>query len=104
VLEGEKLPRRSKPLFWKYPSRWPPTKSRPDHWVTWAVVHDKWKLVANNDLSHVELYRIASDVAEATDVSEAQPDTVRELPATLKSWQAGLPENPVGSVFSSERN
>ena len=104
VLEGEKLPRRSKPLFWKYPSRWPPTKSRPDHWVTWAVVHDEWKLVANNDFSHVELYRITSDPNEKTDLAAGNSDTVRSLVGRLNEWRGELPKRPSGPVFSRERN
>ncbi|MGK0187817.1 MAG: arylsulfatase A-like enzyme, partial [Verrucomicrobiales bacterium] len=62
VLRGnENMAERKKPLFWKFPSAWPAPKNRPDHWVSSAVVHQQWKLVANRDLSHAELYRITDD-------------------------------------------
>lgn len=104
ILRGKKkLPKRSKPLFWKYPSRWPGAKSKPDHWVSYAVVHDEWKLVANRDLSHTELYRITKDTYERNDLSESEPNTTNDLLAKLKKWQSTLPSKPTGNVFSAER-
>ena len=69
TLMGEETPRRSKPLFWKFQSTWPPPKTRPDHWVSWAVVHESWKLVASEDFKHVELYQITTDVSESADLA-----------------------------------
>lgn len=104
VLQGrESLSQRTKPLFWKYPARWPGSKSKPDHWVSYAAVHDEWKLVANRDLSHTELYRITKDTFEENDLSEAEPKAVQAMLAKLKKWQSTLPEKPTGDVFSAER-
>jgi hypothetical protein len=79
------------------------TPSRPDHWVAWAVVHEKWKLVANRDASHVELFDIAIDVPEQRDLKDRHPEVVQQLRAKLEQWQATLPEKPTGNVFSAER-
>ncbi len=68
VLKGEPMKKRQKPLFWKFGSRWPAQASKPNHWVSWAVVHGQWKLVANRDLSHVELFDITHDVTESNDL------------------------------------
>lgn len=103
VLTGKPMPSRVKPLFWKTGARWPAHPSKPDHWVSWAVVHKQWKLVANRDLSHVELYDIASDVAESADLREAKPAVAVALLEKLKAWQAELPGKPTGAVFSSLR-
>jgi arylsulfatase A-like enzyme len=103
VLQGEPLRKREKTLFWKFGSPWPAPASRPNHWVSWAVVHGQWKLVANRDLSHVELFDITTDVTESNDLKETKPDVFGDLLAMLKNWQASLPEKPTGKVFSKLR-
>ncbi|GAB5405664.1 MAG: sulfatase-like hydrolase/transferase [Aureliella sp.] len=103
TLQGKEYPSRTKPLFWKYPSRWPAAKSKPDHWVSFAVVDQTWKLVANNDLSYVELYDIAKDCYEEGDLKEQKPEIVEQLLGKLKDWQGTLPAKPAGNVFSAER-
>lgn len=104
TLKGQKYPSRTKPLFWKYPSRWPASNKKPDHWASFAVVDQTWKLVSNNDLSYVELYDIASDFYEKDDLKEQHPDVVTQLIEKLKAWQNTLPAKPEGDVFSAERN
>lgn len=103
VLTGEPMARREKPLFWKLNSQWPPSKSKPDHWVSWAMVNDHWKLVANRDLSHVELFDIAVDVTESKDLSADHPDVVKGMLSQLEQWKATLPPKPTGNVFSELR-
>ena len=104
VLTGTPQPSRDKPLFWKSHARWSPqAPARSDHWVAWAVVHEHWKLVANTDLSHVQLYDIATDVAEDKDLRDAKPEVAAALLAKLKDWQATLPAAPTGKVFSALR-
>ena len=104
TLTGQEYPSRTKPLFWKYPSRWPGSKPNSDHWVSYAVVDQSWKLVTNNDLSYVELYDIASDVSEENDLKSEHPEAVKQLLTKLKDWQSSLPAKPEGDVFSAERN
>ena len=103
TLQGKPSPTRDKPLFWKYGARWPAPKTRPDHWVSFAVVHKTWKLVSNQDGSHVELYDIASSPYETNDQRASQPKIVAELSKQLEDWKATLPAKPTGDVFSSER-
>ena len=104
TLRGKPYPVRTKPLFWKYPSRWPASKSKPDHWVSFAVVDQTWKLVTNDDLSYVELYDIAGDVYEKKDLKAQHPDTVKQLIQKLEDWKKTLPAKPTGNVFSAERD
>lgn len=104
VLKGKVMPSRGTPLFWKIGASWPARDSKPDHWVSWAVVHRNWKLAANKDLSHIELYDIANDVGEATDVSAEKKSVVHDLTGMLKAWQSTLPDEPAGKVFSKERD
>ena len=103
VLKGKLMPTREKALFWKMNSPWPARNGQPDHWVAWAVVKDQWKLVANKDFTHSELYDIAMDVAESRDLKSDNPKVVAALLAEIKTWQAPLPTEPVGNVFSELR-
>jgi arylsulfatase A-like enzyme len=104
VLMGTERPIREKPLYWKMQSAWPPQKDKPDHWVAFAVVDQRWKLVSNRDASHVELYNIAADVYEKTDLKAREPEVVTQLLKKLEAWKATLPAKPSGNVFSAERD
>jgi len=104
VLQGSALLSRPKPLFWKFPSTWPANKTRPHHWVSWAIVHDHWKLVANRDLDYMELYDISKDPYEKNNLLKKQATVATGLAAELKQWQSTLPEKPSGNVFSELRN
>ena len=104
TLQGKAAPLRQKPLFWKMASPWPAPKNRPYHWVSYAIVDQKWKLVTNEDSSHNELYDLAADPLEKIDQSDAQPEVVKQLLGKLEKWQATLPSKPSGAVFSGERS
>ena len=103
TLKGLAYPTRTKPLFWKYPSRWPAPDNRPDHWVSYAIMDQNWKLVANEDLSYVELYDIATDVYEENDLKEANKNIASDLIEQIRDWQKSLPEKPNEKLFSKER-
>ncbi len=96
--------KRSQPLFWKMNSAWPARSWQPDHWVSWAVVDQKWKLVANHDLSFSELYDLSQDALEKNNVAETNPEVRRQLLAKITDWQKTLPEKPSGDVFSKLRS
>jgi len=103
TLKGKREPTRSKPLFWKMQSAWPIQKTRPHHWVSYAIVHENWKLVTNRDLSYSQLFDLAADPFEKNDVSKEKQEIVHELIRKIKQWKTTLPEKPSGDVFSKER-
>jgi N-acetylgalactosamine-6-sulfatase len=103
TLLGQASPSRKKPLFWKYPSAWPAAKHRPDHWVSYAIREEPWKLVANRDLSYVELYDLAVDVFEKNDLKDRHTEIQRPLLQKLQQWIKSLPEKPDSRLFSAER-
>ena len=103
ALFGNGQPKRKKPLFWKMNSAWPARKHQPDHWVSWAVLEQNWKLVASRDFSHLELFDIVSDPYEETDLKKVHPEIVKSLTTKLQQWKLGLPLKPSGNVFSKER-
>jgi len=103
VLKGKTAPKREKPLFWKMNNPWPAPKDRPDHWVSYAVVDQTWKLVANKDLNVVELYDIAADPYEKNDLKKQHPEAVKQLLKKIDDWKETLPAKPEGDVFSELR-
>jgi len=103
VIQGAPRESRETPLFWKYESVWPANPHRPDHWVSWAMLKGRWKLVGNQDLSYLELFEIAEDVAESNNMREKQIQIAEEMLDELKRWQSSLPQEPTGDVFSELR-
>lgn len=104
TLLGQPTTTRDSPLFWKMQSAWPIRKAQPYHWVSWAIVHDNWKLLANRDSTHIELYDITTDPYEKTDVSKENPEVVKLLLQEIDDWKETLPKSPSGNVFSKLRS
>jgi arylsulfatase A-like enzyme len=69
-------------LFWHYPSYYPTTT--PVSAVRWG----NWKLLEYYEDDHVELYDLASDLAEASDRAESHPSEVARLRQRLNAWKA----------------
>jgi N-acetylgalactosamine-6-sulfatase len=104
VMQGSKNGSvRTKPLFWKSHSAWPARKSKPDHWISYAVVHGQWKLVTNHDGSYKELYKIVADPFEKINLSKTKEEEVVRLTALIEGWKKSLPARPSGEVFSALR-
>jgi hypothetical protein len=59
--------------------------------------------VANQDLSYVELYDLEKDPLEKANLALRQPEQVKALTTQLQAWQASLPAQPTGPVFSATR-
>jgi arylsulfatase A-like enzyme len=104
ALMGNGESTRDKPLFWKMQSGWPIQKARPYHWVSWAIVHENWKLLSNRDHSYAELYDLTADPFEKTNLADQKPDVAKRLLGQLDDWKATLPDSPSGDVFSAERS
>ncbi len=103
TLQGMVSPLREKPLFWKAFSAWPASERKPDHWVSYAVVYKNWKLVSSRNAENYELHDIAMDPYEKTDLKNDKPEVVQELLQMIEAWKETLPTEPVGQVFSKER-
>ena len=103
ALMGKGGSLRDKPLFWKIGAAWPPRSDKPDHWVSYAVVHRQWKLATNAKGTHLELFDLVQDPYEKTDLKDKNPKVVKELSRLLDEWKATLPVKPTGKVFSTLR-
>ena len=77
------------PLFWHYP-HYGNQGGRPGG----AVRDSQWKLIqwygAEAGVSEVELYDLASDMAEKHDLATAQSEKAHELLEQLRRWREGL--------------
>ena len=103
ALKGKGSRIREKPLYWKMGSAWPIPESRPYHWVSYAIVDQNWKLMANRDLDYFELYDIVGDPFEKVDRAKGEAEVVKQLLDKVSRWKATLPDKPIGNVFSEER-
>ena len=104
VLLGTPTSGRRKPLFWKMQSAWPPRPGRPHHWVSYAIIHERWKLLVNRDTTHSELYDLTADPFETKDLRGMKPEIVKRLLGKIEDWKTTLPVAPSGDVFSRERS
>jgi len=104
ALMGKGEAKREKPLFWKMQSRWPADKSKPYHWVSFAIVDQNWKLLTNKDSSYAELYDLVADPYEKIDLKKEKPEVVKQLLEKLDQWKATIPPKPDPSCFSAERS
>jgi N-acetylgalactosamine-6-sulfatase len=103
TLMGKGQAKRSKPLFWRTSAPWPAHESKPDHWVSYVVVSQQWKLCLNRDLEYAELFDLVKDPLEKKNVAAKQEQVVAKLKTMLDDWLASLPPKPTGNVFSSLR-
>ena len=98
AIRGESFIRQ-KPIYWD----WRFSSDRPDFWPSAAVQEGNWKLMTNDELGRAELYNIASDWAEQTDVSADNPEKLKELTYKLEAFQSSLPIAAPENCFSKER-
>ncbi len=90
VLRGESTASRAAPLFWRRP---------PDRKFAYgagplpdlSVREGDWKLLCEYTGSQPELYNLAADPGEATNVAGEHPDVVRRLTEALLAWNKTMP-------------
>jgi len=104
ALLGEPQKAREKTLFWRCNPRFPSNKAYPDHWAKYAVLSQGYKLLANANLSQVELYDLKQDPLEKENCIDTAPKVLESMKAELDQWLKTLPTEPFGNVFSSLRN
>ena len=92
ALLGEAKP-RTKPLFWEYGRTAGHLKARSasDRSPNVAVREGRWKLLVNADGSGGELYDLAADRNETTNLSRAKPDVAKRLADQALAWRKSLP-------------
>ena len=62
-----------------------------------------WKLLVNEDSSRIELYNVAKDGSESSELSKQHPECVKHLAAQLETWKKSLPEEVPSDCISRKR-
>jgi N-acetylgalactosamine-6-sulfatase len=73
---------RTKPLFWKASAPSSPA----------GILEGQWKLIRPTGRGDVELYDLAKDPAEATNVAATQPAIAQRLTDKVTAWTKTLPK------------
>jgi uncharacterized sulfatase len=92
TLLGRSTASRRAPLFWRRP---PDRKNSPpvlpDPQPDLAVRDGDWKLLCNYDGSQPELYDLAGDRGEKSNLAGKQPEIASRLIAAAVAWHRSLP-------------
>jgi len=83
VIAGELT--KSRPLFWHFPN-YTNQGGRP----AGAVRDGDWKLIEQFEDSSLELFNLATDPSETTNLSEQEPARAKELLGKLQNWRASV--------------
>lgn len=83
LLQGKKIDER--PLFWHYPHY------HGSAWKPGAAIRDgDWKLIEFYHFEKSELYNLADDPGEQTDLSTKHPAKAQQLAKQLRAWQTQM--------------
>ncbi len=91
LLRGGELPER--PLFWHFPHY-----NNQGGAPAAAVRRGDWKLIEWQEDNRVELFNLARDLSETTDLAAREPRRVGELRAELHAWQ-----KQVGAIYPTPK-
>jgi N-acetylgalactosamine-6-sulfatase len=80
-----KVHRRTKPLYWQW--RFADNSGKSANWPAAAVRDDDWKLLVDPTGNRHELYNIANDPKEQTNLSTANPEILSRLRLLLEQFQ-----------------
>jgi arylsulfatase A-like enzyme len=83
LLTGGELPARA--LFWHFPN-YTNQGGRP----AGAVREGEWKLVENYEDGSVELYHLAKEASEMTDLAKQEPERAAGMRAKLAAWRKSV--------------
>ena len=83
AFQGTRLPERA--LFWHYP-HYGNQGGAPGS----AIRRGDWKLIEWPEEDRVELFNLATDLSEKTDLSATQPERVERMRAELRAWQTDV--------------
>jgi len=64
-----------------------------------AVVEGNWKLLVNLDGSDLQLYDLAADEAESTNLVKSQPEVAARLKDAVLAWNATMPVDASDPAF-----
>jgi arylsulfatase A len=90
VLKGRRQLDR-KAIFWHYPHY----NQHPSSFPSGVVRKGDWKLIENYDTGELELYNLATDIGETTNLAKKEKKKTRELLKDLNTWRAEVDADPM---------
>ena len=93
AIKGES-PTRTKPLFWEYgrnATSFAYPRDAAHRSPNVAVRDGDWKLLVNADGTGAELYNVAGDSRETTNLSDRHPDVAKQLTEKALTWRKSVP-------------
>lgn len=93
TILGNATPQRAKPLFWEYGRNdtsfaYPKGMNRSPNV---AIRDGNWKLLVNADGGKADLYDLAADPEETTDLAATRSDIAKRLTEAALKWRKALP-------------
>lgn len=101
LLQGTATARQGR-LFYDYPRRegsegWQPGQVRQS-----AVIDGPWKLVSVDSRQSFQLYNLAQDIGEKTDLAAQQPEISQRLQQALSVWLREVAASAKGADYRAE--
>lgn len=92
ALLGQKYVSRAKPIFWRRPpDRKTASAKLTERLPDLAMRDGSWKLLCEYDGTQPQLYDLAKDRGERTNLATQQPDTVLRMTQQLLAWHRSMP-------------
>ncbi len=92
ILLGQSTDSRIAPIFWRRPpDRKTASPTLPERLPDLAMREGDWKLLCDYDGSNAQLYDLAKDRAETTNLSAEHPDIVSRLSQAVLAWHQSMP-------------
>lgn len=87
ALVGRATPRRDQPILWVRPPDRPGPKN---NWPDLAIRDGDWKLLVFRDGSRPELFNLADDPNETTNLADKHPDVTKRLSGEVIRWDRAV--------------
>lgn len=78
-------------IFWHYPHY----NQHPSSFPSGVIRKGDWKLIEKYDTGELELYNLATDMGESTNLAKKEKKKTRELLKELKAWRAEVDADPM---------
>lgn len=84
ILKGHRNTDTQRALFWHYPNNWGPTG--PGIGATSTIRKGNWKLIYYHLNQNFELFNLANDIGETTNLTSKKKEKVKEMAVELGSY------------------
>ncbi|MBI9017753.1 MAG: sulfatase-like hydrolase/transferase [Phycisphaerae bacterium] len=84
LLQGAKIKRKARKLYWHFPNNWGPTG--PGIGPHSAIMEGDWKLIYYHADRSYELFDLRKDIGESKNLAKDKPEKVKQLAMALRQY------------------